>query len=525
MPEELLKYIIVVVLAGLLSLSLCIFALKRLRNSPGGKPYIFVTLLSSLFTFAYAFELSSSNLDQIKFWLHIEYLAMPIIPTFVLLMCFEYIGQKLKQWAYYTLFAIPIITIFMHDTNSLHHLYYTSMKLREDTPFPILKLEYGPWFYVHSLYLFMCLMISMIILLKQLKKSLFRFQMQILLMVTGLALPIIANHFYLNGLSPYGIDLGPVSMSISFVLHGAALVSFQMFNVAPIARDTVFENMKLGVIVINQKGVIVDYNRAILNVLPMLNQQVIGKELKKVIAENEQLLNIIHNQKASDYELEHNDEISHFNIRFSSVRNKNNLIIGQIITFTNVTERLNMQIQLQQLASMDGLTQVFNRTFFIKEFEILIEPIKINGGSTSVIMFDIDHYKPVNDTYGHEAGDQVLINIAKLAKETIREKGIVGRYGGEEFIICLPYTPLTKAIEIAESIRMKVSEHVTIVDGREVYVTSSFGITSATEIYDEYGQSIQKLMKEADYALYDAKHNGRNRVELFKQTIEYSSVK
>ncbi|MFD2444805.1 histidine kinase N-terminal 7TM domain-containing protein [Bacillus sp. CGMCC 1.16607] len=522
MPQELLIYIIAVVIAGLLSLFLCLFALIKLKDAPAANPYIFVTFLSSIFTFTYAFELASTSLVQIKFWLNIEYLALPFIPVFILLMCFEYVGQKLKQWMYYILFVIPCITIFMHSTNDLHHLYYKSMELRNDTPFPIIKLEWGPFFYVHSIFLFLCLMSSIIILLMQLKKSTFRFRMQIFMMVAGLVTPIIANHFYLNDLSPYGIDLGPVSMSISFLFHGAALLSFQMFNVAPIARDTVFESMEDGVIVLNQKGIIVDFNHAIQKVLPMLNQYIIGKKLVNVLNGNMQLAEIINNQQACDYELCRNGEVIHYHIRFSPVLNKNDLYIGQIITFVDVSERVFMQERLQYIASVDGLTQVLNRTTFIKRAELLFDSLITGGGSVSIIMFDIDHFKNVNDTYGHEAGDIVLTHVARMAKETLRDTDFIGRYGGEEFIICLPNIVQQEAYELADSIRRKVSDSCTHINDMQICVTSSFGVSSTRISTENHHQSLRILMREADQALYAAKRKGRNFVEMYEHAFEYT---
>ncbi|WP_144529106.1 histidine kinase N-terminal 7TM domain-containing protein [Peribacillus simplex] len=112
MPRELLLYILVVIMAGVLSLFLCLFAQLRIKDAPGAKPYILVTLLSSIFTFSYAFELSSTSLEQIIFWLRVEYLALPFIPVFLLLMCIEYIGQRIKKVWQYALFTLH---------HSVHH--------------------------------------------------------------------------------------------------------------------------------------------------------------------------------------------------------------------------------------------------------------------------------------------------------------------------------------------------------------------------------------------------------------------
>ncbi|MFJ5769386.1 histidine kinase N-terminal 7TM domain-containing protein [Psychrobacillus sp. NPDC093180] len=508
-------YILIVILAGTISLFLCLYAHLKLKEAPGARPYFFVTLLSTIFTFSYAFELASTSLEQVQFWLRMEYLALPFIPVFVLIMCFEYVGQKLKQWIYYVLFMIPIMTIFMLNTNKLHHLYYTSMQLSNDGPSPILELEYGPWFYIHSIFVFSCLMIAIIVLLRQLKKSQFRFRMQVLLMVTGLMIPILASCLYLNDLTPYGIDLGPVSMSITFIFHGVALLSFQMFHVSPIVRDKVFESMKEGVIVLNQNGAIVDYNKAILNVIPSLNFRAIGKMLTDMLGKESTLAEIIDEGKECDYKVCIADKITYFHISFSPIQNKRNMQLGKIITFADVTERVYLQEKLKQLASMDGLTQVLNRTFFMKKAEMIIDDLAITGGDVSVIMFDIDHFKKVNDTFGHEAGDVVLTQVTSIAKQHLRAKDVIGRYGGEEFILCMPHASLEEAYEVADLIREKVCAKRTSFNGKDICITSSFGISNAFIELGNNSLSLQGLIRQADHALYEAKENGRNRIYVY----------
>lgn len=390
MMEELLIYMLMIIIAGVLSLFLCVFSHFKLKDAPGGRQYRIATLLSAIFTFSYAFELASTTLKEIKFWLGMEYLVMPFIPGFLLWMCFEYAGIKLRMRFLHMLFFIPILTVFAQHTNTLHHLYYKSVELQIGTPFPIVALQYGPFFYVHSLYLFLCLSIGATILLMKLRHSLFHFRMQILTMVAGLIFPIVANYFYLNDLSPYGIDLGPVSMSLSFIFHGIAIFSFKMFNVLPIAREKVFENMLEGVIVLNDNGDIVDFNKAILPVMPMLTFSSIGKKIGKVLAEDEKLAELISNGKDCDYECLVDTKSAHFQVRFSPVLNRNEFIVGQIISFVNITERVEMQEKLRQLASYDGLTKVYNRTFFMEQSITLLE--KQIEGSISLLMFDIDHF-------------------------------------------------------------------------------------------------------------------------------------
>lgn len=519
MTNVLLMYVAIVVMGGILSTCLSVYAFFKLKDAPGGKYFILATSLSAAFTFAYACELASTSLEQLKFWLMMEYFALPFIPVFILLMCLEYTSQKPSQWIFSGLFVIPVITIFMHNTNELHHFYYSSVGLRNDTPFPILKLAGGPWFYVHSLFLYLCIAISIIVLLLQLKKSLFRFRMQILMMVAGLIVPIVGSIFYINGMSPYGIDLGPVFMSVSFVFHGVALLSFQMFNVAPIARDTVFESMEEGVIVLNQNKQIVDYNDAAAKILPTLTARRIGKPLISTMDERLELKEILTNEKECDYQMVSNGRAMHVHIRFSDVKTKGNEIVGKVITFSNITERVVMEEKLKLSASLDGLTKIYNRTFFLERSEEVFESFCRSGGEVAVLMFDIDYFKKVNDTLGHEAGDAVLVHIANVAKETIGTHGMLGRYGGEEFVACLPGMTLRQAYGVAELIRLSIAGKSALIENREVGVTLSLGVSSASIPMGTKEDFLQPLMRQADQALYAAKKNGRNRVELYGQVL------
>jgi diguanylate cyclase (GGDEF)-like protein len=126
----------------------------------------------------------------------------------------------------------------------------------------------------------------------------------------------------------------------------------------------------------------------------------------------------------------------------------------------------------------------------------------------SAIMLDIDHFKKVNDTYGHAAGDEVLRMIAQRCRENLRVVDILGRYGGEEFAIILPETDLTTAHHIAERLRQRLTEKPIITDRLTIAVTISLGVSAAeSDTFD-----VAALLNQADAALYQAKQAGRNRV-------------
>ncbi len=130
-------------------------------------------------------------------------------------------------------------------------------------------------------------------------------------------------------------------------------------------------------------------------------------------------------------------------------------------------------------------------------------------------MVDLDHFKRVNDAHGHLVGDSLLQSIANAMEEAIRNSDYIARYGGDEFVVILPETPLPKAEEMAERLLVKVAEHPTsILEGTILGLTLSIGIAN----FPAHGRTWQDLLKAADVALYRAKKAGRNRVEIVNAT-------
>ena len=181
-----------------------------------------------------------------------------------------------------------------------------------------------------------------------------------------------------------------------------------------------------------------------------------------------------------------------------------------ILAMKRWTERESLYLEM---STTDGLTRLSNRNFFInrgqEEIARTREQTLPSSPSLSCIMIDLDHFKQINDTWGHHAGDQVLIAASKVMMKNARKTDEVGRYGGEEFAMLLPGTSARRAAQIAERIRRKISDMNVIVDGNSIEVTASFGVACfpSTDI-----NNMEDLLKAADKALYEAKESGRNKV-------------
>ncbi len=174
----------------------------------------------------------------------------------------------------------------------------------------------------------------------------------------------------------------------------------------------------------------------------------------------------------------------------------------------DITERKRMEAELERLATTDALTGLLNRRELIRRAEMELERARRYQHLTSAIMLDVDHFKKINDIYGHPAGDRVLVSLAKLLTREIRACDLAARYGGEEFMLILPETNIEKAQGTAERIRHMVADTPLPVDGKSIRLTISLGVVSS----EGSGQDFESLLKDADRLLYKAKQSGRNRV-------------
>jgi diguanylate cyclase (GGDEF)-like protein len=167
--------------------------------------------------------------------------------------------------------------------------------------------------------------------------------------------------------------------------------------------------------------------------------------------------------------------------------------------------------RLHELSVTDGLTQVANHRFFQERLSEEFRRAQRYDDPLALILADLDHFKLVNDQYGHPAGDQVLRTLADLFKASVRETDFVARYGGEEFAVLLPKTHLGGALSVAERVAAELRRRS--IGPAEVRVTASFGVSS----FPGRGvSSPEQLLKTADEALYRSKSDGRNRISLYQ---------
>lgn len=180
---------------------------------------------------------------------------------------------------------------------------------------------------------------------------------------------------------------------------------------------------------------------------------------------------------------------------------------GAVALIVDISRQLDYEAQLERLARTDGLTGLWNRRYFVELFRHEMRRAERMCEPLCLMMLDLDHFKQVNDRYGHAAGDAVLVAFAGLLKERLRELDVPGRLGGEEFCVGLPGITLDEARAVADRLRQSIAELEIVADGRRIPITVSIGVAKW-----DGRESLDTLLGRVDAALYQAKHAGRNAV-------------
>jgi len=180
-----------------------------------------------------------------------------------------------------------------------------------------------------------------------------------------------------------------------------------------------------------------------------------------------------------------------------------------------------MYEKMETMATTDGLTLLTNHRTFQERFAELLDRAERHGSEAAMLLCDVDHFKKVNDTYGHPVGDEVLRQVAAVLRQVVRKVDIPARYGGEEFAVVLEQTNLEGAMQLAERIRNDVAALVIDSDKGRFQVTMSIGVSS----FPVDGRDRASLIEHADMALYHAKETGRNRCVSYQRFMAEKALR
>ena len=515
MNSQLTAYVTLICTSGVFNLYLCLYVLaNRHRYTNIAAYFALYTAATTVYCFGSAFGLVATSLEQIKLWTVILYVGMPFAPPLGLLFVCKYLGITMSRKSTAVLLTVPIITLVMVATNDWHHLHYRVYELDPLLGAPYVHLEIGLWYAVHGVFIFGCMFAAFLLLLFRWRETDKSYRLQLIALMVGQLVPIVTAFVYLVGLTPPGIDPVPMVLWLSSILYLVSINSSRMFSVVPIAKDTIFNSIDEGVIVLDEANRIIEFNQMSKSMFPQLDKSMFGMDFDKLWPELTGDSFPSRSDAASfTWEFRSASDSSKrvYQVRTSSLRHTNNRK-GSLIIFTDVTELQRLQAQLEHQAYYDELTQIYNRRAFFQRGEEELAAAREASEPFALLLFDIDYFKKVNDTYGHAVGDLLLKHVAEICRTQLTDDMLLARYGGEEFVLALMGSAAEEGEAVANRLRRQVEEHPLRTDEGAIAVTISSGVAEAAAGSEE---SLNQLLNKADQALYVAKGNGRNQVRVY----------
>ncbi|WKY47623.1 diguanylate cyclase [Eubacteriaceae bacterium ES3] len=472
----------------------------------------FLSLSTQIYILGYLMEINVESLDAMLFWNQVEYFGIPFIPALWLLTCLLYTehGKAVKGLGLIVVFLVPVTTFVMRLTNSSYHLYYQSISLRNTIlGFNALELAKGPFYYLYAVYMIAALIISFVLYYRYYCQFLVEEKSQVSLLTVTSALPLLA--IILNIVcTEMSFDFMAVILPVSVLMTFMSLQFYNFLEIRDLGRDFAFEGNLNGLMLLNAQGKVVDFNRKSVDFFNYYDISIKEGDLRTQLDQHPEIYQSIEQKDKSIIKLNIGGGERYFSIVSQRLEDKK--IVGRLILIEDITQGEELKKKLIEIANTDELTGLYNRRRFNECAEISFLRAIRDNKAISVLMMDLDFFKKINDNLGHQAGDQVLREMAQTLKKVFRQSDIIGRIGGEEFSVVMDNTDVYQAYEKAEVFRKRLALRKIIYKDVVIPVTVSVGVA-------ELSSGIQKfddLLMFADNALYKAKEQGRNRTEIAK---------
>ncbi|GAA3441469.1 sensor domain-containing diguanylate cyclase [Planomonospora venezuelensis] len=407
----------------------------------------------------------------------------------------------------------PVTVLVLLGTNPWHHLFFAGVERVGWQGELVLQL--GPLYWVHVAYGYMLVLAGLVRVLRA-RRAAPRGQRRIYTWTVGTALPPLAVNLVGLPLENQIADLTSVGFVLSVIIAYRMVAHPTLPEQIPVARQQVFDTLADAVVVVDGSGRILDHNAAarelVRRIRPDLAGRISGSPVTEVFGPD---VPMTEDSVADRILAGAGGGVVDLHLRTSPLRDRRDRCIGWALTAHDITEanRLRRQVEeanvlLREQVVRDALTGLYNRRHLTDTLPALLTRSLEAETPLSLAVVDIDHFKKVNDTYGHACGDAVLIRVAQLLATGVRYDDLVARLGGEEFVIVLPGASPEAAVARLERLRELVADARTRTAGHELQVTVSIGVTAFTG-----AQSSTELLEAADEALYEAKRLGRNRIE------------
>ncbi|HEX2993549.1 MAG TPA: diguanylate cyclase [Anaerolineales bacterium] len=526
------------ILSALIALTVSIATWRR--SVPGSSALSLLLLAMTVWAGAYATRWMDIDGDVKLFWFNVMFIGVAFVPTLFLVFTLTLIhhGPWLTPRRLLLLSIQPVSTLLLQWTNQYHHMFYLSIDVVRQNASTVMELTRGPWYFIHIVYSYTVIAIGFFAMSQGAQRLGPLYRSQYWLFFIASLLPWASNMLNeFTSTSSNRLDLTPLSFGLAAVIYAFSLLQTHFMDLIPIARSHLIENMRDGIMVLDAQNHVVDINPAMESFLEKQRSFYLGKNASDVLDRWLQKADLLSGKAETRVELKvPKDPPRYLDLRVTPLYDKDQLLNGRLMVFRDITERKldekrlryaneRMQTQLIEIgllqsklreqAIRDPLTNLFNRRYLEETLDRELARAGREFYPVCIIMIDLDYFKKINDTYGHDAGDEVLRALAKTLIEQSRRGDFVCRYGGEEFVMVMPNITKRTAYDRARKLRKCLKALQVPYERHQLTMTLSMGIAC----YPANGETRQALLRAADLAMYAAKKAGRDHILTYDQFL------
>jgi diguanylate cyclase (GGDEF)-like protein len=507
--EALLQQVSLIYIAGLVvytisfgvllaDLSIAIFR----RKVKHVRFFTLLMLVSCIYALGFLLQHLSFDCSELLQGARVQYLGAAFVSPMLLLFILDFCGVKQRTWLTVSIFIIPVVAVTLVFTYPFDGIYFGESSFTTD-PVPRLIFSGSVFRTIYFIYSYIVMLTAFIICMIYRSKRDALFKKHSIYIIIAMLIPMLGN-LLTAFLQLFPIDLTSFFASIMGTIIAYTLLFTEIFQIAPLAREEIVENMQDGFVLIDPSGRFLDANLTAKRLFPELAYASTGLPM----ADMGTILWDSEGRPAQEFFVETESGKRYYRCSADNVMHKGREICTCITIYDNTSVQELMD-EIREMAEHDALTNLLNRRSFCRDAEKKCDEILRYGGKAFLMMFDIDYFKKVNDTYGHPAGDETLRSVSGTLLQRFRKTDMVCRYGGEEFCVFMLASNEEKATEIAEECRRHIENLLISFEGKTIRITISIGIA---EFPSTQAQTLTALISCADEALYKAKSSGRNRV-------------
>jgi diguanylate cyclase (GGDEF)-like protein len=486
----------------------------RRRGSPGRNSLCVVMLATAVWSFAYALELSARGTSDRELWGALKYVGITVLPPAWLLFALQYTGRVGRPSTRFlgALAVEPVIVLAFLAVPATRHLirFYPL-----GPPRPIPTASVGVLYWPHTVYCNVLVLAASAILLVTVMRVSRLYWRQSVTLLVAICLPLIGNAMANFTVPPFHqLDPTPLATSVTAWVLVLGVLRYRLLDLRPVARTHVVETMRDAVLVADAHGHVVDLNPSAVQLLGRRAGELVGRPVAALLSELGGPAGAP-DPGVYDVQVGVSGRERDMELAVTPLEDARGSTAGRVLVFRDVTDRRQLERELRLLAYTDRLTGLPNRALFHDRLEQALVRAARRNTPVAVLFLDLDRFKIINDSLGHEVGDEVLVSVARRLRRCLRAEDTLARLGGDEFAI-LPEIADRRDSHLVTDRCLSALSAPEMIGEHELTVNASIGVA----IFPEDGANAPHLLRSADAAMYRAKARGGGRVEMFTHLLE-----